>query len=143
MIQMVLLVQNISSGSKGSNGLDGSNGSSGLMVLMVPLVQCGSNGYGDPLSSNGSSGFDNSVVLFYLLVYYSTNHSQFKWSMCVTCVSHACDTCGVSHTRMGFLDSTRVYMQTQYLYTHVHAHAVFIHACLFTRVHVCMGNVAS
>ena len=47
---------------------------------------------------------------------------------------HACDTRGVNHTRVGFLGSTRMYMHTQYLHSHV-----------FTCVHAyaCMTNVAS
>ena len=36
-----------------------------------------------------------------------------------------------------------MYMHTQYLHTHVHAHAVFTLTCVFTHVHACMANVAS
>ena len=50
---------------------------------------------------------------------------------------------GVNHTRVGFLDSTRVYMYTQYLHMRVHAHTVFIHVYVFIRLHACMVNVAS
>ena len=32
---------------------------------------------------------------------------------------------------------------TQFLHTRVHAHAVFTLACVFTRLHACMANVAS
>ena len=39
---------------------------------------------------------------------------------------HACHTCGVTHKRMCILDSTCVYMHTQY----------------YTRVYVCMATVA-
>ena len=69
-------------------------------------------------------------------LYYGTNHPQLKRS-------HACDTRGVNHTRVGFLGSTRVYTHTR-----VHAHAcictrsIYIRVC-FTCVHACMANVAS
>ena len=43
------------------------------------------------------------------------------------CVSYVCDTCGVNHTCVGFLDSTCVYTHT--------------HTCVFTCVHACMANV--
>ena len=58
-------------------------------------------------------------------------------------VSHTCHTLGVNHTHMGFLDSTHMYTHTQYLHTRVHAHSLFTLACVFTRVHACMANVAS
>ena len=58
-------------------------------------------------------------------------------------MSCVCDMCGVNHTHVGFLDSTCVYMHIQFLHTRVHAHAVFIHVCVFTLVHACMANVAS
>ena len=51
---------------------------------------------------------------------YLTNHSQLKWSTRVTC------TCGVTHTPVCVLDSTRVYTHTQY----------------YTLVYVCMATVA-
>ena len=58
-------------------------------------------------------------------------------------ISHTCDKCGVNHTRVGFLDSTR----SIYTCVYVHAHTMFIHACVFTCVHACMAscmaNVAS
>ena len=38
------------------------------------------------------------------------------------CVSHDCDTCGVNHTRMGFLDSTHMYTHMQYLHMHMRLH---------------------
>ena len=41
---------------------------------------------------------------------------------------------GVSHTCMGFLDSTHVYTLTYTLITH---------KCVFTGVNACMANVAS
>ena len=44
------------------------------------------------------------------LLTYGTNYPQPKRYTCVTRV--------VNHTRVGFLDSTRVYMHMQYLYTH-------------------------
>ena len=44
---------------------------------------------------------------------------------------HACDTRGMNHTRMGFLNNTCVYVHTQY-YTRT-----------FLHVHACMSNVAS
>ena len=44
---------------------------------------------------------------------------------------------------MGFLDSTSVCTHKQYLCTHVHADAIFAHACVFTRVHACIADVAS
>ena len=40
-------------------------------------------------------------------------------------VWHACDTRGVYHTRVGFLDSTRVDTHTQYLHMRV-----FLHMCM-------------
>ena len=67
-----------------------------------------------------------------MLQYYGINHPQLKRS-----------TRGVNHTRVGFLGSTRVDMHTQYLHTRAYAHAVFTFACVFTRVHACMANVAS
>ena len=54
-----------------------------------------------------------------------------------------CDTHGVNHTHMGFLDSIRVCTHTQYVHTRVYAHSVFTLVCVFTRVHACMANVAS
>ena len=36
-----------------------------------------------------------------------------------------------------------MYMHIQYLHTHVHAHAVFRHMCVFTHTHACIANVAS
>ena len=63
---------------------------------------------------------------------YGTNHPQLKRF-----------TRGVNHTCVGFLGSTRVYTHTQYLHTRAYAHAVFTFACVFTRVHACMANVAS
>ena len=44
---------------------------------------------------------------------------------------HVCHTWS-EHTRMGFLGSTRMYTHTQYSHTR-----------FFTRVHVCMDNVAN
>ena len=40
-------------------------------------------------------------------------------------MSHACDTCGVNHTRMDFLGSTRMYTHTQHLRSRV-----FLHVCM-------------
>ena len=57
------------------------------------------------------------VCVCVFIFIYSTNHPQLKWSMCVTC--------GVNHTRMGFLDSTHVYTHTQYLHT-----CVILHVCM-------------
>ena len=54
-----------------------------------------------------------------------------------------CHTCGVNHTRVGFLGSTRMYTHMQYLHMRVHTHAVFAFTCVFTCVHACMANVAS
>ena len=50
-------------------------------------------------------------------------------------VPHECDTRGVNHALVGFLDSTHMYTHMQYLHTRVHAHAVFTHVCV---LHVCM-----
>ena len=66
---------------------------------------------------------------YFILTSYGTNHPQLKRSKHVT--------------RVGFLGSARVYTHTQYLHTCAYAHAVFTFACVFTRVHVCMANVAS
>ena len=74
---------------------------------------------------------------------YGTNHPQLKRSTRMTRVSHACDTRGVNHARVGFLGSKRVYTHTQYLHTRAYAHAVFTFACVFTCAHACMANVAS
>ena len=49
-------------------------------------------------------------------------------------MSHMCDMRGMNHTLVGFLDT---------YHTHVHAHIVFTHTCVFTLVHSCMANVAS
>ena len=68
---------------------------------------------------------------------------QITHNLNVPRVSHAYDTRGVNHTRVSFLGSTRVYTHTQYLHTRAYAHAVFTFACVFTRVHACMANVAS
>ena len=57
-------------------------------------------------------------------VTYCTNHPQLKRYTHVTC--------GVNHTRVGFLDTTCVY-----------THTVFTHERVFTHVHACMANVAS
>ena len=35
-----------------------------------------------------------------------------------------------------------MYTHTQYLNTRAYAHALFTFACVFTRVHACMANVA-
>ena len=64
------------------------------------------------------------VCLISMCVSYGTNHPQLK--------QYTHHTRKVNHTRMGFLDSTHVYMRTQYL-----------HMRVFTRVYVCMANVAS
>ena len=45
---------------------------------------------------------------------------------------YACDTRGVNHTLLGFLDSTQVC-----------THAVFTHVCVLTHVQACMGNVTN
>ena len=58
---------------------------------------------------------------------YDTNHPQLKRYMHLTLMSHACDTSGVNHSLVGFLDSTRLYTHTQYLHTLV----------------FCIANVAS
>ena len=58
-------------------------------------------------------------------------------------MSHACDTCGVNHTRVGSLGSTCMYKHRQFLHKCVHVHTIFTLVCVFTRLHACMPNVAS
>ena len=60
---------------------------------------------------------------------YGTNHHNLSGPR----VSHMCNTCGVNHARIGFLDSTHMYMHMQYLHTHI----------FYMCVHACMDNVAS
>ena len=99
------------------------------------------------LISNGDACVDVNthiiIIIILCVCVYCTNHLQLKRPTCVTCMSHMCNTCGVNHTRVGFLASTYTYTHTQFLHTHVHAHTVFTLTCVVTRVHTCMANVAS
>ena len=90
-----------------------------------------------PWGTPDNTGSSSDTQLFirthwYHPVRYGKNHPQLKRS-----------TRGVNHTRVGFFGSIRVYTHTQYLHTHAYPHAVFTFACVFTRLHACMANVAS
>ena len=53
-------------------------------------------------------------------VKYGTTHPQLKRSTCV------CDTRGVNHTPVGFLDSICVYTHMQYSHTFVFLHVYML-----------------
>ena len=66
------------------------------------------------------------TVLPRIMHMYGTNHPQFKRYTRMTHKWHTCDTRGVNHACMFFIDSTHVYMYTHYLHTHM-----FLHVCMF------------
>ena len=56
---------------------------------------------------------------------------QITHSLNSTHVSNACDTHGMNHTCMGFLDST-------HMYVHAHAHAVYTYIYIYVYICACL-----